>query len=88
MAECSTRLRELTDQLERERLAHRDELAKVMSERQVDQPGGDETVAGRLLSAGADVWASLMALVCWPSFVHSLLHSWCEPQDAVATDDL
>jgi len=82
------RLKELTEQLSRERLVHEDELAKIRQK--YSEQAYTETVTGsdqRLSAVDDDIWTTVMAYVCRSRFLNSLLYNWCRPQ-VVAPDDV
>ena len=83
------RLKELTEQLSRERLVHEDELAKIR-QKHGEQAPDTETVTGsdqRLSAVDDDIWTRVNGYVCRSWFLNSLLYNWCRPQ-VVAPDDV
>lgn len=87
-SECWMRLKEMTEQLSRERLVHEDELARIRQK--YGEQSETETVTGdeqRLNAGDDDIWTTVMAYVCRSSFLNSLLYHWCRPQ-VVAPDDV
>ena len=83
------RLKELTEQLSRERLVHEDERAKIRQKHGEQAPDTEtDTGSDQRLSAGDDdIWTRVMAFVCRSRFLNSLLYNWCRPQ-VVAPDDV
>ena len=85
-SECTTRLRQLTDQLANERLVHENEQSELKQRLLGRLNTVTVSCDGERLREGG-TWAAVMSLICRSSFVNSLMYNCCHP-DIVTPDDV
>ena len=85
-SECTTRLKQLTDQLASERLVHDNELSELKQRLLGRLNTVTMTCDGQRLRDGG-TWATIMSSMCRSSFINSLLYNCCHP-DIVTPDDV
>jgi len=85
-SECSTRLKELAEQLDNERLGHEDKLSELRVRHVRELDSLSLRCDGQRLTDGG-TWASVMSSICRSSFVSSLLSSCCH-LDTTPTEDV
>jgi len=85
-SECTTRLKQLTDQLASERRVHENELSELKQRLLGRLNTVSMSCDGHRLREGGS-WAAVMSSICRSSLINSLLYNCCHP-DIVTPDDV